>query len=92
MPSKPGNVNRTRVAGRVTLDGKPLPIANHSRDPQAGYGRSIGGKAKGYKLHVLIDLEWKAGKRRPGHLLGKPCARCPPSRRPASHFARAREG
>jgi len=38
------------------IDGKPLPIAGHSRDPEAGYGRAVGGKAKGYKLHALIDL------------------------------------
>lgn len=37
------------------IDGKPLPIAGHSRDPEAGYGRAAGGKAKGYKLHALID-------------------------------------
>lgn len=38
------------------IDGKPLPIAGHSTDPQAGYGRAARGKAKGYKLHVLVDL------------------------------------
>src|SRR5215472_4835394 len=32
------------------LDGKPLPIGGCSKDRQAGYGRSAGGKAKGYKL------------------------------------------
>ena len=37
------------------IDGKPLPIASHSRDPEAGYGRAVGGKAMGYKLHVLVD-------------------------------------
>lgn len=37
------------------IDGKPLPIASHSRDPEAGYGRAVGGNAKGYKLHVLVD-------------------------------------
>lgn len=46
--------------GRATplvcmVDGKPLPIANHSHDRQAGYGRAVGGKAKGYKLNALID-------------------------------------
>jgi hypothetical protein len=38
------------------VDGKPLPIAGHSTDRQAGYGRAAGGKAKGYKLHALIDI------------------------------------
>lgn len=37
------------------MDGKPLPIAGHSRDPEAGFGRAVRGQAKGYKLHVLID-------------------------------------
>src|SRR6188474_2615160 len=35
------------------IDGKPLPIGGCSKDRQAGYGRSAGGKAKGYKLHAL---------------------------------------
>lgn len=48
-------------AGRATplacvIDGKPLPIAGHSRDRQAGYGRAARGKAKGYKLHAVVDL------------------------------------
>lgn len=38
------------------IDGKPMVIANHSSDPEAGYGRASGGKARGYKLHVLMDL------------------------------------
>jgi len=35
------------------VDGKPLPIGGCSKDRQAGYGRSAGGKAKGYKLHGI---------------------------------------
>ena len=35
------------------IDGKPLPIGGCSKDRQAGFGRSAGGKAKGYKLHAL---------------------------------------
>jgi len=35
------------------LDGKPLPIAKHSTDPDAHCGRGAGGLAKGYKLHTL---------------------------------------
>jgi hypothetical protein len=38
------------------LDGKPLPIGGCTSDRQAGYGRAAGGKAKGYKLHYLLDL------------------------------------
>jgi len=37
------------------IDGKPLPIGGCSKDRQAGYGRAAGGKAKGYKLHALVD-------------------------------------
>ena len=37
-----------------SVDGKPLPISGHSQDRQAGYGRAVGGKAKGYKLHAII--------------------------------------
>jgi hypothetical protein len=51
---------RCRGPARFTLvhlvDGKPLPIANHSRDSDAGYGRGAGGKAKGYKIHVITSL------------------------------------
>lgn len=36
------------------VDGKALPIAKHSRDREAGFGRGVGGLAKGYKLHVLV--------------------------------------
>lgn len=39
------------------IDGKPLPIGGCSKDRQAGYGRSAGGKAKGYKLHALIGSD-----------------------------------
>jgi len=39
------------------VDGKPLPIASHSNDRQAGYGRGVGGKAYGYKLHAIVDTK-----------------------------------
>ena len=35
------------------LDGKPLTISGVSKDPEAGYGRAAGCKAKGYKLHTV---------------------------------------
>lgn len=38
----------------LIADGKPLPIAAHTQDRQAGYGRAAGGLAKGYKLHAVI--------------------------------------
>jgi hypothetical protein len=37
------------------IDGKPLVIGNCSKDRQAGYGRAAGGKAKGYKMHAIVD-------------------------------------
>jgi Transposase DDE domain len=39
------------------LDGKPLPVGGNSKDPDARWGRSAGGLAKGYKLHAL----WSTG-------------------------------
>jgi hypothetical protein len=43
------------------IDGKPLPIGGCSKDRQAGYGRSAGGKAKGYKIHALIGSDGSVG-------------------------------
>ncbi len=37
------------------IDGKPLPIGGCSKDRPAGYGRAAAGKAKGYKLHALVN-------------------------------------
>jgi len=37
------------------IDGKSLPIGGCSKDRQAGYGRAAGGKAKGYKVHAVIN-------------------------------------
>lgn len=37
------------------IDGKPLPIGGCSKDRQSGYGRSAGGKARGYKVHALVS-------------------------------------
>jgi hypothetical protein len=37
------------------IDGKPLPISGCSKDRQAGYGRAANCKAKGYKIHAIID-------------------------------------
>jgi len=39
------------------IDGKPLVIGGCSKDRQAGYGRAAAGKAKGYKLHALINFQ-----------------------------------
>lgn len=37
------------------IDGKPLPISGCSKDRQAGYGRAANAKAKGYKIHAIVD-------------------------------------
>lgn len=50
-----------RLTGQATpawtllklIDGKPLPIAPHSKDPDAGWGRGASQLAKGYKLHLI---------------------------------------
>ena len=39
------------------LDGKPLTIGGCSKDRQAGYGRAAGGKARGYKIHVIYGSD-----------------------------------
>jgi len=36
------------------IDGKPLVIGAASGDPDAGFGRAVRGKAKGYKLHAIV--------------------------------------
>jgi hypothetical protein len=49
-------VQQLGLKGRyVALDGKSLPVARHSKDPEARCGRGVGGMAKGYKLHAAID-------------------------------------
>jgi len=52
---------RLRSSGHPALlsfmDGKPLPIGGNSKDPDAHWGRSAGGLAKGYKLHAI----WSTG-------------------------------
>ncbi len=35
------------------IDGKALVVSGISRDPDVGYGRGAGCKAKGYKLHLI---------------------------------------
>ena len=35
------------------IDGKPLPVASHSTDPDADFGRGAGCVQNGYKLHTL---------------------------------------
>lgn len=47
-----------------SLDGKPLPVAMHSKDRDATFGRGAGQKARGYKLHTVwaggsMPLAWR---------------------------------
>ena len=46
-----------------SVDGKALVVPKHSTDPDAAYGRGVGGFAKGYKLHAIwgdggMPLAW----------------------------------
>lgn len=41
------------------IDGKALQLSENTRDPDARTGRGVGGYAKGYKLHALIDDQWR---------------------------------
>lgn len=45
----------TPDAVTLIIDGRPLAIARHSADPDAEFGWALGGKAKGYKLHAIVD-------------------------------------
>lgn len=38
----------------LTVDGKPLLVGSHSKDPDAAWGRGRRGWAKGYKLHAIF--------------------------------------
>lgn len=42
-----------RQALVLRLDGKPLPVAKHSGDARATFGRGAGGLARGYKIHAI---------------------------------------
>ena len=39
------------------MDGKPFPIGGASKDRQAGYGRAVRGKARGYKVHAITGSD-----------------------------------
>lgn len=48
----------TESPGEVlAVDGKPLAISEHSRDPDASSGRAAGRVAKGYKAHVILEAQ-----------------------------------
>jgi len=39
------------------IDGYPMPVRRHTTDADAKVGRSVGGLAKGYKLHAYVTDE-----------------------------------
>jgi Transposase DDE domain len=39
----------------MLVDGKPVLVGSHSKDPDAAWGRARRGWAKGYKLHAVYD-------------------------------------
>ena len=43
----------------VLIDGKALEVSDYSRDPDARWGYGVKGYAKGYRLHTLIDENWR---------------------------------
>ena len=49
------NANASRLLQLRRLDGKPLPVAAHSTDRDARWGRGAGQRCKGYKLHALTS-------------------------------------
>ena len=44
----------------LAVDGKPLELSEHTRDPDAATGRGAGRYAKGYKVHVVLDVQTHA--------------------------------
>ncbi len=61
-------LDRSQGPARLTLvrivDGTALEIRGHTKDRQAGYGFGSGRKAKGYKLHLLLEssgriVDWR---------------------------------
>jgi hypothetical protein len=49
----------------LTVDGKPLVVGSHSKDPDAEWGHVRRGWAKGYKFHAVygqgcLPLRWEA--------------------------------
>jgi Transposase DDE domain len=39
----------------MLVDGKPLTVGSHSKDPDAAWGHAGRGQAKGYKVHAVYD-------------------------------------
>jgi IS5 family transposase len=49
-----------RLVSVAAVDGKALHVAAHSTDRDARWGRGTGQRAKGYKLHALVDATRRA--------------------------------
>lgn len=61
-PSPPQSQSQSQSLELVKIiDGKPLPVAAHSKDHDATWGRGAGQLTRGYKLHALVA----AGGQRP---------------------------
>jgi DDE family transposase len=52
--------DETGTGAIMVVDGKPLELSEHTRDPDARTGRGAGRYAKGYKLHLLLDAQSRA--------------------------------
>ena len=50
-------VQRDRPAPLAFFDGKPLPVSESTRDPEAKTGRGNGRFSRGYKLHALAAAD-----------------------------------
>lgn len=49
-------IQHERVA-ELVVDGRPLVIGPNSHDRHSGFGRAAGVRARGYKLHLIIDQD-----------------------------------
>jgi hypothetical protein len=55
------DLQRTFGWGEVLVaDGKPLELGEYTRDPDAATGRGAGRYARGYKIHVILDVQTNA--------------------------------
>lgn len=61
LPALRDRLQRSAPRGEVLVaDGKPLELSEYTRDPDATTGRGAGRYAKGYKVHVILDVRSRA--------------------------------